>query len=440
MKRFGFSFIIFIVSLCLLAFIITGCNSSKYNFRVGISKIDITPTENPLPALMGGATAIPAESVSIPLYVKAMVISGEKQKLAIVTIDNLKYPSTQTDEAAKQIEKETGISADNVIITASHTHSGPLYQYYKDGLLNTIVKAVKEANNSLTVCQLGISNIQVTGISHNRRLLVEGEVWNDWLVKSPTARYIFPAAGPVNPELQVLAAISKDGKYKAILWNYACHANSNSSNTISADYPGYVQQYINEKLGYDAMTLFLTGACGDINPSNTTGVMGETIGDAIIKSFESIDIINTANIYVNHQTLQIPSREDPVFAEEEIAEKWPAMLESYKQSFENTLRGAPASYEANLTGIRIGDDFAIITTPGELFAAIGLDIEKNSPFKYTMVVEQTNGALGYIPTTEDFKLKGYETWYGEHSNLSVNAGEIIKNESLNILKDLQMKK
>jgi len=98
------------------------------------------------------------------------------------------------------------------------------------------------------------------------------------------------------------------------------------------------------------------------------------------------------------------------------------------------------SYQYFFTGIRIGNDFAIVTNPDELFCEFGLGIKKQSPFKYTMVAEQTNGAHGYVPTAKAFEGGGYETWFGEHSYLTTRAGEIIEKESLDILNHLKSAK
>ncbi len=97
------------------------------------------------------------------------------------------------------------------------------------------------------------------------------------------------------------------------------------------------------------------------------------------------------------------------------------------------------TYEFWLSGIRIGDNFAIVTNPDELFCQTGLDIKKGSPFKRTMVVEQTNGSHGYIPTPNACEAGGYEAWYGEHSYLSTNAATIIETNSLDILAHLKNK-
>jgi len=415
-----------------------------FPFQVGVGQVDVTPNE-PLPALMGGASAMPAQAVALPLFVKAIVVAASDKKIAMITLDILKYPSSQTDQAAKRIEEMTGIPADHITITASHTHSGPLFNYYEDSngndkLTDAIVQAVQEANADLTPVKLGVATADVADIAHNRRVLIDGEAWNDWFFRVVASDQTFPAAGPVDPELLALAAVQEDGTYKAILWNYAAHPNANNALVISADYPGYVQQFMNEALGYDTVTLYATGASGDVNPSNKPDIIARTLAAKLVESLKNVEFIRKPVIYVDQRTLLIPGRENPVFAEDEISAKWPNMLESYRSSFNSTLMSARDKYETNITGIRIGDDFSIVTSPGELFVSIGLDIKSKSPIKHTMVVEQTNGAIGYIPAANDFELKGYETWYGEHSNLSVKAGETIRSESLDILKKLHKKK
>ncbi len=414
-----------------------GTVTSEYNFKVGVGKVDITPKEAVI--LAGSPFPEQSSTVDVPLYVKAMIIESDGQKVAIITLDTLKYPVDLYETAVKDIGKETGIPANNIIICASHTHSGPLYFYYKDGLVGSIVEAVKSALNNREPCKLGVSRSDVTGISHNRRLLIEGECWNDWMVMSPTARYTFPAAGPIDTDLIMLTAIKKDGKYKAILWNYACHAAANSANTISADYPGHVQEYVKQQLGYDVLTFFIAGACGDINPNNTPGIVGEEIGKKILDSIGSSEFISSSKLYIKRKEVQLPRRENPVFPEDEISTKWPKTLESYKYSFQSTLLASLPYYKAFMSSIRIGEDFAIVTNPNELFASLGINIKENSPFRYTIVAELTNGCLGYVPTEKDFEVNGYETWFGEHSFLSTKAGNIIVNESIGMLKDLQTK-
>lgn len=410
-----------------------------YGFAVGIATVDITPKEAVI--LAGAPSPKKTAVVGTPLFVKAMVISAGGQKVAIVTLDTLKYFTNDAVEARKLVEQTTGIPASHVIISASHTHRGPLWTYYKDRLKTPIAKAVALALNDLTPCKLGSSRGAVEGVSKNRRVLKEGDAWNTWLLK-PSERKGYPPTGPIDPEVLVLAAVDENGKYKAILYNFACHATNTHDAVISADYPGDVQRYIDRHFDYSVPTLFLPGACGDINPSNKerSVVLGEGLGKEIVSILKQIEFVAASHLAIESSERKLLGRAHPEFKEKEITRKWPAQVEHYRQAFEKMRERSKPAYRCFFSAIQIGKDFAIVTNPDELFCQIGLNIKKRSPFKYTMVAEQTNGARGYIPTVKAFELGGYETWYGEHSYLGTQAGEIIEKESLVLLKLVKNKK
>ena len=358
--------------------------------------------------------------------------------MAIVTLDTLKFPVEPVVRTRQRIEKTIGIPAGNVIICASHTHRGPLWPYYKDQLVTPIAEAVAMAARDLTPCRLGTAKGMAEGVSQCRRVIKDGTVWNRWQL-DPSERDKYPAEGPADPEFDVLAVIGKDGRYKAVLYNFACHAANTRDLTVSADYPGDVQRYVKTRLGYDAPTLFLTGACGDVNPvySVKGELFGEKLGGEIVRCLGRLEPIARPSLAIESREMQMPGREHPVLKEADIALKWPRQLEHYKTAFNDMKKREKPSYQFLFTGIRIGDDFAIVTNPDELFCGIGMSIKKESPFKHTMVAEQTNGAHGYVPTTKAFEGGSYETWFGEHSYLTTRAGEIIEKESLDILNRLK---
>ena len=130
--------------------------------------------------LAGSPTKLKSSSVGTRLYVKALVLAAGEQKVAIVTLDTLKYPVEHVVRARQQIEKMTGIPASNVIICASHTHRGPLWSYYKDQLVTPIVEAVALAVRDLTPCRLGTSQGRAEGVSECRRVIKNGTAWNRW--------------------------------------------------------------------------------------------------------------------------------------------------------------------------------------------------------------------------------------------------------------------
>ena len=402
----------------------------------GVGIVDITPTE---PVVLAGSPArLKSSSVGTHLYVKALVLSAGGQKVAIVTLDTLKYPVECVVRVRQQVEKITGIPASHVIICASHTHRGPLWPYYKDQLVTPIADAVAMAARDLTPCKLGASKGKAEGVSECRRVVKDGQAWNRWQLK-PSEQHTYPAEGPADPEFDVLALIRTDGRYKAVVYNFACHAANTRDVIVSADYPGDVQQYVQKQLGYEVPTLFLTGACGDVNPNYSVKreLFGEKLGGEIIRCLGQLEPIAKPSLAIESREMQMPGRDHPELKEVDIALKWPGQLEHYKKSFNDMKKREKPSYPFFFTGIRIGDDLAIVTNPDELFCGIGMNIKKQSPFPHTMVVEQTNGAHGYVPTAKAFEGGGYETWYGEHSYLSTRAGEIVENESLEILKQLR---
>jgi hypothetical protein len=409
---------------------------SNGHVDAGVGIVDITPTEPVV--LAGSPNPLKSSSVSTRLYVRALVLSAGRQKVAIVTLDTLKYPVERVVRARQQIEQTTGIPASNVIICASHTHRGPLWPYYKDQLVTPIAEAVAIAARDLTLCRLGTSKGKAEGVSECRRVIKNGTAWNRWQLPSAEANK-YPAEGPADPEFDVLAVVGKDGKYKAIVYNFACHAANTRDLTVSADYPGDVQQYVQKHLGYEAPTLFLTGACGDVNPvyGVKRELFGERLGGAITRCLGQLEPIARPSLAMESREIQMPGREHPELKEADIALKWPGQLEHYKKSFSDMKKREKPSYPYFFTGIRIGDDVAIVTNPDELFCGIGISIKKRSPFKHTMVAEQTNGAYGYVPTAKAFAGGSYETWFGEHSCLTIRAGEIIEKESLDILNRLK---
>ncbi len=76
---------------------------------------------------------------------------------------------------------------------------------------------------------------------------------------------------------------------------------------------------------------------------------------------------------------------------------------------------------------------AIVGVPGEFFTALGQEIKRRSPFRYTYVFELANDYIGYIPDQRGFDRGGYQTWTGLHSFLERGTGERIVAESVELL-------
>ena len=86
----------------------------------GAAKVDITPQD------LTGLTNLwrtPFEGVHDRIYLRALVVSDGTNSAAIVASDLLEYGDTT--DIRERVEKDTGIPADHIVITASHAHNTP---------------------------------------------------------------------------------------------------------------------------------------------------------------------------------------------------------------------------------------------------------------------------------------------------------------------------
>ena len=114
--------------------------------------------------------------------------------------------------------------------------------------------------------------------------------------------------------------------------------------------------------------------------------------------------------------------------------KLPAHAETYAGRV-LALAGGPETERIPLQVLRVGD-VAFCAIPFEPFVEIGLDLKKRSPFATTFVLGNANGAHGYLPTPEQHKLGGYETWLGT-SRVQEDASVLIADQLLGMLRELK---
>jgi hypothetical protein len=88
-----------------------------------------------------------------------------------------------------------------------------------------------------------------------------------------------------------------------------------------------------------------------------------------------------------------------------------------------------------LQAFAIGKEIALIALPGEPFAETGLEVKRNSPFKYTLFSGYSNIGWLYIPTPEAYGLGGYEVEWG--TPFGPGASSVVVEESLALLRELR---
>src|SRR5206468_11207961 len=71
-------------------------------------------------------------------------------------------------------------------------------------------------------------------------------------------------AGPMDPDVGVLAVRKPGGAVVGVVVNFACHCTVVGGNQFSADYVAYLRKHLKAAYGEQTAVCFLNGACGDI--------------------------------------------------------------------------------------------------------------------------------------------------------------------------------
>jgi neutral ceramidase len=126
------------------------------NLRAGAAKVDITPAETEGVWVTGHRRQV--HGVRDPLRAGVLVLDDGETKAAIITLDTIGAWEELVKPVREQIEKETGIPAANILITASHNHSAPGFvENLKWGaeLIAKLVATAKKAAAELRPVSVG---------------------------------------------------------------------------------------------------------------------------------------------------------------------------------------------------------------------------------------------------------------------------------------------
>jgi len=218
----------------------------------------------------GGFFDSKAEGIHDDMYVKAVVLSNSRPA-AIAACDSLSVSRSTVVRARKIAAEMTGISPSDIMVCATHTHTGgPVANAlgskadgrYLEMLVHQIATAISEAKRASVEAQLGFGRGEVNGVSFNRRFIMR----DDYVATHPGKMNpdIVAPAGPVDASLGVVGVKSMDGTFMGALINYSMHCTVMGGSLYSADYPHYLSETIRRAFGNEPATVFLNGACGDV--------------------------------------------------------------------------------------------------------------------------------------------------------------------------------
>ena len=276
-----------VFTICVLMLLVSYAlalqeGEDKVTLKAGVARVDITPPVGVY--LSGGLRKRASQTIGTPLFAKALVLDYGETQIGFLALDLLIIHKETIASAGEIIKAQTGMDIENIMVSASHTHSGPyttanvfgdeeaVDEEWFSALPGKMAEAVCSAYDSLTEAKVGTGSGHEETISHNRRMrMKDGSAWNDWL--RPPKDQIVGSCGPIDPEVGVLKVEMTDGSTLGAVINFSCHNNAGDttgSGGISANFGGYAADVIESVEGKGSLALFTPGACGNIGAGGTT--------------------------------------------------------------------------------------------------------------------------------------------------------------------------
>ncbi len=249
------------------------------HLMVGTASIDITPPTGVYLAGFGARIG-PSTGVHDPLVAAALVADDGERQVAIVTTDLIGVPAALVREVRETVAAQTGLPASGIMISASHTHSGPdisrtddLTREYRASLIVKLVAVITRAWQERQPATVSAAIGELYSSAANRR----------------------PNGGPVDRSVNVLWASSDTGQPFGVLVNYTCHGTvlGPDSLLISADYIGYMRRRLAERVGDGVVLLFANGALGNVNPGGYSPEVSMVGGYIPNRTFEHAEELGT---------------------------------------------------------------------------------------------------------------------------------------------------
>ncbi len=432
------------------------CPVSQAALKGGSAKVNITP---PLGITLIGSYGKPSEAVMDDLYAKAMVLSDGRNTIAIVVADLLYTPLEEiTDPVRTIIHEELGIPKQNIMVCATHTHSGPEVftrsklppksrvpvsdraRSYLQVLVRKMADAVLMAHQNLREVRIGTAVGEVPEVLFNRRPLTKnGRVKTTFTLPPEVvatrriettadgeARVMFTLSSDgaplefdrVDPRVFVLRMEDAEGRMAGSLVDFGCHPVSiypHFPTAVSADYPAFVTRVVEQAEG--GVCLFTLGPAGNTVPIQRGAKPREQIGKAIgaeaVRKLQFVTTISDA-------------------APSGMCRKVTFPLKTV--SSDKVDAAGAQSITTEIQVLRLGDVY-ILGLPGEVLVEVGREIRKKAGIERLLIATVTNDAIGYVCHSRAYGEGGYEPESG--ASLAKGAGEIMVRESLALLDEVQ---
>jgi hypothetical protein len=410
---------------------------------------------------MGGfaARTRPSEGTAMPLYVKALAIEHrEGNRIVLIVGEVLGYSESLASQVAERVEEEHGVTRDQLLFSATHTHSGPfikrarpgaweldpkeqeLVDLYADKLVEYTVEAVGNSLATMEPAQLSFGKTTAEFASNRRVVTDEGVGFG----VSPEA--------PVDHSVPVLTARDLRGELQAVVFGYACHNTTLGPDNYlyHGDFAGVAHSWL-EARHPGALAFFVTGCGADINPNPRRGMdivqrHGEDLAGTVEELLkEGMNPVNgplrSALVRFPLQLTTPPTREDL----EERLESESVYVQRHASEMLKILDREGqlmTEYPYTLQVLQFGNDFTLVAMAGEVVVDYSLRLTREFAPSNLWVASHCNDVFAYIPSRRILDEGGYEAdssmmFYGLPTRWDSSVEETIVAQVHNVIGTLR---
>ena len=421
---------------------------------------------------MGGTFTFYMSSEMIfhtPLFASAWAVEAGENSFIWVSADIARFAESDADLIRKEISERTPVPFDHVLISATHTHTGPtarpsISPYFPSTDLSyfekfgaRIAEAGVQAWQNISDAYLAYGRGNEPKCVHNRRYFMD---FGESMMEPGGPEYPgrLMKEGPEDPELQVIWFCEKEeydvntiDKPLAIIVNYSTHPSElYALPYVSADFPGVLRRNLKAVYG-DIPVIYLQGYCGNLTPRDHandarwghfidgTERVGTVLTGDVLRIMSLVrERKDVGDIRILTEKTRLDLREvteddiqksDQVFdllkKDRAAFDRLDVKIKAHANKIRNLIdKRKIGTYEDIPLSVVKLDDLIFLAHPAELFCEYQLDMKKRLGPK-TVGVELTNGGICYIGTKQAYLLGGYEINAGFYT---AEAGSVIEEQ------------
>ena len=395
------------------------------SIRTGAAQVDITPA-GPVWMAGYGDRDRRSEGVYQPLTAGAIYLGGTADEAVVIAADLIGFDLAYAAQAKQRIAAAAGMLPRHVILTATHTHCGPLFYpmmmpgdpelEYAEWLCERLAAVAVAARGRAVPGRVSFSRTR-SGFGVNRRL-----------PRRAKAVFAPNPDGPVDRDLDTLWFESEGGELLATLTVYGCHATSMGGYLIGGDYPGFLCAGLRERTGVPAF--FSAGCAGDVRPWYNPGeagfrrpeidevaAAGSRLAGEVLAGRASSQPVDAGGLKIAGEFHLLPYAGLP---DEAYLDGFAAREGGQRRRWAEYMKGLlargplPEGCPHEVQVLQLNPGFRVVFLGGEVLSEIGLHLKRALSPGVTVAAAYSNGLIGYIPSKSAWPLGGYEVVGSHH--------------------------